>query len=193
MIRGAMEVLTMGDPAEASTDIGPVIDAEARGLLDAHLEKMRSVAKVWQRDIGALKERGTFFGPAIVELASLDQIEKEVFGPILHVIRYDPDDIEMVGKALSDKGYGLTLGVHSRLEGFADRVKAAVRAGNVYVNRSIIGAVVGVQPFGGQGLSGTGPKAGGPHYLQRFATEQTVTMNSAAVGGNASLLSLRAD
>jgi len=113
-----------------------------------------------------------------------------VFGPILHVVRYDPDDIETVGAALSAKGYGLTLGNHSRLEGFANAVKASVRAGNVYVNRSIIGAVVGVQPFGGMGLSGTGPKAGGPHYVARFATERAVTVNIAAQGGDPTLLNL---
>jgi RHH-type proline utilization regulon transcriptional repressor/proline dehydrogenase/delta 1-pyrroline-5-carboxylate dehydrogenase len=113
-----------------------------------------------------------------------------VFGPILHVVRYDPDDIEAVGAAMAAKGYGLTLGVHSRLESFVERVKAAVPAGNVYVNRSIIGAVVGVQPFGGMGLSGTGPKAGGPHYVTRFATERSVTVNIAAQGGDPALLNL---
>lgn len=190
MVKGAMDVLVIGDPADPSTDVGPIIDAEARGLLDAHLAKMKPLAKVWQRDIGALRDKGTFFGPAIVELESIDQIDREIFGPILHVIRYDPDDIEKVGGALSAKGYGLTLGVHSRLEGFAEKVKAAVRAGNVYVNRSIIGAVVGVQPFGGSGLSGTGPKAGGPHYLARFATERVVTVNIAAQGGDPTLLNL---
>ena len=190
MIKGAMEVLVLGDPADPATDVGPIIDAEARGLLDTHLTKMKGQAKFWQRDIGSLREKGTFFGPVILELESLSQIDKEVFGPILHVIRYDPDDIEKVGGELSAKGYGLTLGVHSRLEGFAEKVKAAVRAGNVYVNRSIIGAVVGVQPFGGSGLSGTGPKAGGPHYLARFATERTVTVNIAAQGGDPTLLNL---
>jgi RHH-type proline utilization regulon transcriptional repressor/proline dehydrogenase/delta 1-pyrroline-5-carboxylate dehydrogenase len=190
MIKGAMDVLVIGDPADAATDIGPIIDAEARGLLDAHLERMKPVAKVWQRDIGALREKGMFFGPAIVELTSIDQLDREVFGPILHVVRYDTDDIEAVGAALSAKGYGLTLGIHSRLEGFAEKVKATVRAGNVYVNRSIIGAVVGVQPFGGSGLSGTGPKAGGPHYVARFATERAVTVNIAAQGGDPTLLNL---
>ncbi|MEY2756821.1 MAG: hypothetical protein RIR33_599 [Pseudomonadota bacterium] len=190
MIKGAMEVMNIGDPADPSTDVGPIIDAEARGLLETHLEKMRSVGRVWQRGIGGLLDTGTFFGPAIVELATLDQIDKEVFGPILHVIRYDPDDIISVGAQLSAKGYGLTLGVHSRLEGFVEKVKASVRAGNVYVNRSIIGAVVGVQPFGGSGLSGTGPKAGGPHYVDRFATERTVTVNIAAQGGDPTLLNL---
>ena len=191
MIKGAMDVLIIGDPADPSTDVGPIIDAEARKLLDDHLAKMIAAGfAVHQRNIGVLRERGTFFGPAIVELPGLSHIDREIFGPILHVIRYDPDDIEQVGGALSAKGYGLTLGVHSRLEGFAEKVKAAVRAGNVYVNRSIIGAVVGVQPFGGSGLSGTGPKAGGPHYLARFATERVVTVNIAAQGGDPTLLNL---
>ncbi len=191
MLRGALDALAVGDPAKASTDIGPVIDAEARSGLAAHLDRMRREARVQhQVDVGALRDKGHFFGPAMVELSSLAQIDREVFGPILHVLRYDPDDIESVGADLSAKGYGLTLGVHSRLDSFAERVKRSVKAGNVYVNRSIIGAVVGVQPFGGLGLSGTGPKAGGPHYLPRFATERTVTVNIAAQGGDPSLLNL---
>jgi RHH-type proline utilization regulon transcriptional repressor/proline dehydrogenase/delta 1-pyrroline-5-carboxylate dehydrogenase len=125
-----------------------------------------------------------------VELASLDQLNEEVFGPILHVVRYDPADAASVGAQLAAKGFGLTLGIHSRLDSFMETIKAAVPAGNVYVNRSMIGAVVGVQPFGGLGLSGTGPKAGGPHYLPRFATERTVTVNIAAQGGDPALLNL---
>ena len=191
MLKGAMDALVVGDPGAASTDIGPIIDAESREMLDRHIAKMRTQAKVLhQVDVGALRDRGHFFGPAIVELSSLAQIDRELFGPILHVIRYDPGNIAAVGEELSAKGYGLTLGVHSRLEGFADAVKRHVRAGNVYVNRSIIGAVVGVQPFGGAGLSGTGPKAGGPHYVARFATERTVTVNIAAQGGDPQLLNL---
>jgi RHH-type proline utilization regulon transcriptional repressor/proline dehydrogenase/delta 1-pyrroline-5-carboxylate dehydrogenase len=191
MLEGAMATLTIGDPALASTDVGPVIDEDALRMLNEHVSKMKTAADVrYQCPITGLVEQGTFFGPAIIELESLDQLDREVFGPILHVLRYDPDDIETVGAALSAKGYGLTLGVHSRLEGFAERVKAAVRAGNVYVNRSIIGAVVGVQPFGGMGLSGTGPKAGGPHYLPRFAVERSVTVNIAAQGGDPALLNL---
>jgi len=186
---GALDELTIGDPADPRTDVGPVIDDEARDMLRNHMQRMRSEAKVLaQRDVGAMK--GSFFGPAIVELPSLDLIEREVFGPILHVVRYDPADIAHVGAALAAKGYGLTLGVHSRLESFAAAVQAAVPAGNVYVNRSMIGAVVGVQPFGGVGLSGTGPKAGGPHYLPRFASERTVTVNIAAQGGDPALLNL---
>jgi RHH-type proline utilization regulon transcriptional repressor/proline dehydrogenase/delta 1-pyrroline-5-carboxylate dehydrogenase len=141
-----------------------------------------------QIDVSALG--GNFFGPAVIELKGLDQIDKEVFGPILHVVRYDPHKIEEIGAQLAAKGYGLTLGVHSRLDSFAEQVIAAVPAGNVYVNRTIVGAVVGVQPFGGSGLSGTGPKAGGPNYLPRFAEERAVSNNIAARGGDPHLLNL---
>lgn len=160
-------------------------------MLQAHLDAMRKEAKiVHQVDAGAMAKEGYGFGPALVELSSLDQITEEKFGPILHVLRYDPDSVAGVGAALHAKGYGLTLGIHSRLESFHKAVQAAVPAGNCYVNRSMIGAVVGVQPFGGEGLSGTGPKAGGPHYLHRFATERAVAVNITAQGGDAELLSL---
>ena len=186
-----MNELKLGDPAEADTDVGPVIDAESREILEKHLEVMSKEAKVLHRvDAGKIGERGFGFGPALVELTSLDQITEEKFGPILHVIRYDPDDIDKVGAKLKAKGYGLTLGIHSRLESFHNEVKAACPVGNTYVNRSMTGAVVGVQPFGGEGLSGTGPKAGGPHYLHRFANERVVTVNITAQGGDAELLSL---
>ncbi|MDX2236464.1 MAG: L-glutamate gamma-semialdehyde dehydrogenase [Hyphomonadaceae bacterium] len=186
---GAMEALIIGDPADPRTDVGPVIDADALAALEAHMQRMRAEARVVaQRDVSGLE--GHFFGPAIVELPSLDLMTREVFGPVLHVVRYNPAELAAAGAALAAKGYGLTLGVHSRLDSFAQAVIAAVPAGNVYVNRSMIGAVVGVQPFGGVGLSGTGPKAGGPHYLPRFAAEQTVTVNIAAQGGDPSLLNL---
>ena len=188
---GAMDELKLGNPAEADTDVGPVIDSDARSLLEAHLDKMRKEAKVLhQVDAGKIGEEGFGFGPALIELSSLDQIQEENFGPILHLLRYDPDDVKKVGAALKAKGYGLTLGIHSRLESFHEEVKAACPVGNTYVNRSMTGAVVGVQPFGGEGLSGTGPKAGGPHYLHRFATERVVTVNITAQGGDAELLSL---
>ncbi|MBI1251684.1 MAG: L-glutamate gamma-semialdehyde dehydrogenase [Alphaproteobacteria bacterium] len=188
-LSGAMDALIIGDPSDPRTDIGPVIGAEAKAMLDAHMQRMAREAKIIaQRDVSHLG--GPFFGPAIVDLPSLDLIDKEVFGPILHVVRYDPSEIAKVGAALAAKGYGLTLGVHSRLERFAEAVIAAVPAGNVYVNRSMIGAVVGVQPFGGLGLSGTGPKAGGPHYLPRFASERAVSVNIAAQGGDPALLNL---
>ncbi len=186
---GAINELRIGDPADPRVDVGPVIDADARAMLDQHIAAMKTQAKVLaHRSVDGLD--GTFFGPAIVELPSLDLLDREVFGPILHVIRYNSADIAQVGAALAQKGYGLTLGVHSRLESFAAAVQAAVPAGNVYVNRSMIGAVVGVQPFGGVGLSGTGPKAGGPHYLPRFASERTVTVNITAQGGDPTLLNL---
>ncbi|MGD9814307.1 MAG: bifunctional proline dehydrogenase/L-glutamate gamma-semialdehyde dehydrogenase PutA [Hyphomonadaceae bacterium] len=188
-LSGAMDCLVVGDPADPFTDIGPIIDAEAKANLDRHIARMSKEARVIKQiDVSNLG--GNFFGPALIELNSLDQIDREVFGPILHVVRYDPADIATVGAALSAKGYGLTLGVHSRLDSFADAVKAAVRAGNVYVNRTIVGAVVGVQPFGGSGLSGTGPKAGGPNYLPRFAEERAVSVNIAAQGGDPHLLNL---
>lgn len=188
-LKGALDALVIGDPADPATDVGPVIDAEAKAQLEAWMARMRQEAKVLaQRDVAGLD--GWFFGPAIVELPSLDLLEREVFGPVLHVVRYDPARIAETGAALAAKGYGLTLGVHSRLESFAAEVQRAAPAGNVYVNRSIIGAVVGVQPFGGLGLSGTGPKAGGPHYVARFATERTITVNIAAQGGDPELMSL---
>jgi RHH-type transcriptional regulator, proline utilization regulon repressor / proline dehydrogenase / delta 1-pyrroline-5-carboxylate dehydrogenase len=188
-LAGAMQALVLGDPADPRTDIGPVIDADAKAMLEAHLSAIGKVAKV-HAQCAAPDLSGHFFGPALIELSDLGQLNKEVFGPILHVLRYDPAEIEMVGAALAAKGYGLTLGVHSRLESFAQAVRTAVPAGNTYVNRSMIGAVVGVQPFGGRGLSGTGPKAGGPHYLMRFADERTITINVAAQGGDPALLNL---
>ncbi len=186
---GAMDTLVIGDPADPFTDIGPIIDAEAKANLDKHIARMKSEAKLLKQ-IDVSKLGGNFFGPAVIELKSLDQIDKEVFGPVLHVVRYDPSDIVNVGAQLAAKGYGLTLGVHSRLESFAEAVKKAVPAGNVYVNRTIVGAVVGVQPFGGAGLSGTGPKAGGPNYLPRFAEERAISVNIAAQGGDPHLLNL---
>ncbi|MEE9381151.1 MAG: bifunctional proline dehydrogenase/L-glutamate gamma-semialdehyde dehydrogenase PutA, partial [Hyphomonadaceae bacterium] len=190
-LSGAMDELSVGDPGDPSTDLGPVIDASARDILEAHLERMAGEATlIKQVSAGEIGKTGYGFGPALVELKSLDQITEEKFGPILHVIRYDPDNIAGVGAGLAAKGYGLTMGIHSRLEGFWADVQKAMPAGNTYVNRSMIGAVVGVQPFGGEGLSGTGPKAGGPHYLARFATERVVSVNITAQGGDPELLSL---
>jgi RHH-type proline utilization regulon transcriptional repressor/proline dehydrogenase/delta 1-pyrroline-5-carboxylate dehydrogenase len=187
-IAGAMDALVLGDPADPKTDIGPVIDADAQAALRQHQSRLRREAKV----LHSLQapDGGTFFAPVLAEIAHAGVLEKEVFGPILHIVRYDPDDLAGAAKPLVDRGYGLTLGVHSRLERFAEGVMATVPAGNVYVNRSIIGAVVGVQPFGGEGLSGTGPKAGGPHALTRFASERAVSVNIAALGGDPALLNL---
>jgi RHH-type proline utilization regulon transcriptional repressor/proline dehydrogenase/delta 1-pyrroline-5-carboxylate dehydrogenase len=190
-LTGAMDALVIGDPGEASTDVGPVIDEAARTELEEHVERLGKEAKlIKQLDPGALKGRGSYFGPALAEIPTPDFLEREVFGPILHVYRYDPAKLDDVARALAARGYGLTLGVHSRIEAFAEEVRQLVPAGNCYVNRSIIGAVVGVQPFGGEGLSGTGPKAGGPHSLLRFAVERAVSVNIAAQGGDPALLNL---
>jgi len=140
-----------------------------------------------------LAAKGTFVPPTVIEIDSLVQLPGEVFGPVLHVIRYAADDLDKVIAAINGTGFGLTFGVHTRIENTVRRLTNQVRAGNCYVNRNMIGAVVGVQPFGGQGLSGTGPKAGGPHYLYRLMSEQVLTVNTTAFGGNASLLSLDDD
>ena len=188
-LKGAMDVLRVGDPRDFTTDIGPVIDDEAKVRLDNHLAYLKAAATI-HKQVLPLGADPLLFGPVMAEV-TLDQLpDREIFGPILHVVRYGADSLEDCCKALAAKGYGLTLGIHSRLQGFADRVRRLVPAGNVYVNRSIIGAVVGVQPFGGEGLSGTGPKAGGPHALSRFAVERAVSTNIAAQGGDPALLNL---
>ncbi len=187
-LSGAMDTLALGDPADPRTDIGPVIDDEAHQALQNHLSRLQAEAKVFHQV--AAPERGIFFGPVLAEIPSAGFLEREVFGPILHVVRYDPEELAVAARPLVERGYGLTLGVHSRLERFAEAVMATVPAGNVYINRSIIGAVVGVQPFGGEGLSGTGPKAGGPNALTRFAAERAVSVNIAALGGDPALLNL---
>jgi RHH-type proline utilization regulon transcriptional repressor/proline dehydrogenase/delta 1-pyrroline-5-carboxylate dehydrogenase len=190
-LSGALDALVIGDPADPATDIGPVIDDEARANLEAHLVRLEREAKIVHRlDPGAWAGKGTFFGPVIAEVPRPDFLEREVFGPILHIYRYDPGDLAEVAGKLAARRYGLTLGVHSRIERFANEVRRMVPAGNVYVNRSIIGAVVGVQPFGGEGLSGTGPKAGGPHSLLRYATERALSVNITAQGGDPALLNL---
>jgi RHH-type proline utilization regulon transcriptional repressor/proline dehydrogenase/delta 1-pyrroline-5-carboxylate dehydrogenase len=240
--------LKIGDPREVSTHTGPVIDAEAKAKLEAHIARMRrEAARVhyagevrlaapahavaesaaprlprvsafpfssWARgqeeedagsrlpDAGADAltpspqgggehvSGGYYVAPHIFELDRPEALAEEVFGPILHVVRYRAGDLDRVLEAIENAGYGLTLGIHSRIDATVERIAARLAIGNVYVNRNMIGAVVGVQPFGGHGLSGTGPKAGGPHYLLRFATEQTVTVNTAAAGGNASLIAM---
>jgi RHH-type proline utilization regulon transcriptional repressor/proline dehydrogenase/delta 1-pyrroline-5-carboxylate dehydrogenase len=186
MIAGAARELKLGDPSDPATHIGPVIDAEAKQRLDAHIARMKKDARV--HFAGSAPE-GNYVAPHIFELTDASQLTEEVFGPVLHVVRYRADRLAAVLRSIERSGYGLTLGIHSRVDDTVEDVIDAVQVGNIYVNRNMIGAVVGVQPFGGHGLSGTGPKAGGPHYLARFATEQTVTINTAAAGGNAALLS----
>ena len=187
LLAGALAELKVGDPAEPDTDIGPIIDAPSRQALLSHVEKLRRSARL----IGeaSAPSAGNYIAPVAFELFLKDLPKVEVFGPILHVCTYRQADLHKVLEWLRDLGYGLTLGIHSRIQSFVDEVVRAARVGNIYVNRSMIGAVVGVQPFGGEGLSGTGPKAGGPHYMLRFATERTVTVNTAAVGGVTELLS----
>ena len=164
---------------------GRVIDADAKQRLDAHIARMKRESRVHYAGIGPL---GQYVAPHIFELSDADQLTQEVFGPVLHVVRYGADGLDRVLQSIERSGYGLTLGIHSRIDDTVEAVADRLSTGNVYVNRSMIGAVVGVQPFGGHGLSGTGPKAGGPHYLARFATEQTITINTSAAGGNAALM-----
>ena len=189
MLAGAMQELRVGDPVDFTTDIGPVIDTEALGRLRTHRERMDREARRLAA-VPSANASGHFFPPVAYEVDSLDQVGGEVFGPVLHVLRYDDEELDQLVDDINALGYGLTLGVHSRIESTWKRVSELARVGNCYINRTMIGAVVGVQPFGGEGLSGTGPKAGGPDYLRRLTTERTVTINTAAVGGNAHLLTL---
>jgi RHH-type proline utilization regulon transcriptional repressor/proline dehydrogenase/delta 1-pyrroline-5-carboxylate dehydrogenase len=189
MLTGAMQELSIGNPGLTSTDIGPVIDHAALGPLTAHLEMMKRQARLfYQLPLGDALQHGSFIAPTLIEIDSLSQLTQEVFGPILHLVRYRAADLDQVIAAVNATGYGLTLGIHSRIAATAEKIRQGAKVGNVYINRNMIGAVVGVQPFGGMRLSGTGPKAGGPDYLRRFVVEQTVTTNTAAVGGNAALL-----
>jgi len=191
LLAGCMNELVVGDPAFLQTDVGPVIDAEARDILEEHARKIVQGAR-WhhRRELGPATANGTFVAPLAVQIDSLDVLEREVFGPILHLLTYRARDLEGLVDAINGTGYGLTFGIHSRIDSTVRRVASRINAGNVYVNRNMVGAVVGTQPFGGCGLSGTGPKAGGPHYLHRFAHERTLTINTSAVGGNASLLAM---
>jgi RHH-type proline utilization regulon transcriptional repressor/proline dehydrogenase/delta 1-pyrroline-5-carboxylate dehydrogenase len=191
LLKGYMDQLVIGDPAYLRTDVGPVIDREALEILEAHAARIAGIGRVIHRcELGPETANGTFFAPMAVEIDSLSQLEREVFGPIMHVVRYRARDLEKVIDEINGTGYGLTLGVHTRIDSRSREIARRAAVGNVYVNRNIVGAVVGVQPFGGRGLSGTGPKAGGPDYLHRYGTERTVTVNTSAVGGNASLLTL---
>jgi RHH-type transcriptional regulator, proline utilization regulon repressor / proline dehydrogenase / delta 1-pyrroline-5-carboxylate dehydrogenase len=186
MLRGALAELTVGDPAELATDVGPLIDEEAFQHIQRQVQRLRTEAKL----LGEAPVRSGFprlLAPVAFEIGRIAELKSEIFGPVLHVVRWGGDVMEVV-RQINALGYGLTLGIQTRIDSRAQRMADAARIGNVYVNRNMIGAVVGVQPFGGEGLSGTGPKAGGPHYLYRFCAEQTVTVNTAAAGGNAELL-----
>jgi RHH-type proline utilization regulon transcriptional repressor/proline dehydrogenase/delta 1-pyrroline-5-carboxylate dehydrogenase len=186
MISGAARELAIGDVRDAATHIGPVIDSEAKQRLEAHIARMKKMARV---HLAGTAPDGNYVAPHIFELSDAGQLTEEIFGPVLHLVRYPAEHLGRVLQSIERSGYGLTLGIHSRIDDTVEAVIDRLAVGNVYVNRNMIGAVVGVQPFGGHGLSGTGPKAGGLHYLPRFATEQTVTINTAAAGGNVALMS----
>jgi RHH-type proline utilization regulon transcriptional repressor/proline dehydrogenase/delta 1-pyrroline-5-carboxylate dehydrogenase len=192
MLKGAMDELNIGHPARFSTDLGPVIDEKALTVLRNHDQRMASEGTL----IKALAEpdlKGHFFAPRAYEISGIDVLQQEVFGPFLHVVRFRARDLDQVIDAINSTGYGLTTGIHSRIDDTINHVVSRIQAGNCYINRNMIGAVVGVQPFGGMGLSGTGLKAGGPGYLRQFLTEKTITNNISAVGGNADLLELSDD
>jgi len=195
MLKGAMAELTIGDPLDLGTDIGPVIDHHAAMSLEKHLARMKNDGKLlYECPLPShlpILPRGAFFAPRLIEIDHISVLKEEVFGPVLHVIRYQAKDLDRILSEINQTGYGLTLGIHSRIDSLVAYIGERVRVGNIYVNRNMIGAVVGVQPFGGEGLSGTGPKAGGPHLLPRLAVERTLSVNLSASGGNVTLMSLQ--
>ena len=193
LLKGAMAELRVGPAHLRANDLGPVIDVEAKAGLDTHISKLKSQGKLLAEASLPAGLNGHYVAPVAFEIGSISELDKEQFGPVLHLVRFAANELEQVVAAINGTGYGLTLGVHSRNEETAERIEQLARVGNLYVNRNQIGAVVGVQPFGGCGLSGTGPKAGGPSYLLRFANERTTSVNTTAVGGNASLLSLQSN
>jgi RHH-type proline utilization regulon transcriptional repressor/proline dehydrogenase/delta 1-pyrroline-5-carboxylate dehydrogenase len=194
LLVGYMDELSIGDPAMLATDVGPAIDEASRALLATHVDKMSSDATIVHRcTLPEATRSGTYFAPTLIEINSMDQLQHEVFGPVLHVLRFKSKNLAATIDAINATGFGLTMGLHSRIDSRAREVAEMSGAGNIYINRNMVGAVVGVQPFGGRGLSGTGPKAGGPHYLPRFGSEYSVSNNVSAVGGNAALLSLDSD
>jgi RHH-type proline utilization regulon transcriptional repressor/proline dehydrogenase/delta 1-pyrroline-5-carboxylate dehydrogenase len=188
LLAGAMAELALGDPADGATDIGPMISDEARNSVAAHLDwlapRARLIAKAPVPDGLA----GPYLAPHAFEIPDASLLTREIFGPVLHVVRFSGDALDEVIERINASGYGLTLGVQSRIDETVARIVRRARVGNIYVNRNMVGAVVGCQPFGGEGLSGTGPKAGGPHYLARFGVERTLSIDTTAIGGNASLL-----
>jgi RHH-type proline utilization regulon transcriptional repressor/proline dehydrogenase/delta 1-pyrroline-5-carboxylate dehydrogenase len=191
MLQGAAKELVVGDTADLATDVGPVIDADAYSNIQRHIQRLKSEAKVLlaleEPAQAAIKTIANLIDPHAFEVARIADVQAEIFGPVLQVVRWRGDPVDVIAQ-INALGYGLTCGVQTRIDSRAQALAAASHAGNVYINRNMIGAVVGVQPFGGEGLSGTGPKAGGPHYLYRFCAEQTTTVNTTAAGGNAALL-----
>jgi RHH-type proline utilization regulon transcriptional repressor/proline dehydrogenase/delta 1-pyrroline-5-carboxylate dehydrogenase len=195
LLTDAMAELVIGDPSKLCTDIPPVIDVKAKQKLDDYKAQLTSKGKLaFEMDIDPnVAGMGNYVSPAVFEIENLLELGEEQFGPILHVMSFESGGLVDLISEVNGLGYGLTLGVHSRINETIDYITTNANVGNLYVNRNMVGAVVGVQPFGGEGLSGTGPKAGGPNYLQRFCTEKTISVNTAAVGGNASLLTLNDD
>ncbi len=189
MIKGAMDELIVGDPMNLATDIGPVIDAVAKNNLQLHLAAMQQQGYL-SHQTQSPQLNGHFICPSLCEIPDISALNREVFGPILHIVRYSAKQLDQVIEQINQTGYGLTFGIHSRIQSTVDYVCKRIQAGNLYVNRNTVGAIVGVQPFGGQGLSGTGPKAGGPHYLQRLTVERCTSIDTTAAGGNASLMSI---
>ena len=181
---GAMKTQNMGDPEKLSTDIGPVIDAEALTNINEHVKKF---TKLFQNE--NIPTNGYFVPPTLIEIEKLSDLKNEIFGPVVHITKYKASELEKLIEEINDLGFGLTLGIHSRIDKTVNLIVSKAEVGNIYINRNMIGAVVGVQPFGGYEKSGTGPKAGGPEYLKRLCHEQSISNNTAAVGGNASLLS----
>jgi RHH-type proline utilization regulon transcriptional repressor/proline dehydrogenase/delta 1-pyrroline-5-carboxylate dehydrogenase len=192
MLQGAMAELVLGDPAALDTDVGPLIDDEAHAAIAAEVQRLKREARLLAETPAGGSRQARLLPPVAFEIEHIAALKTEIFGPVLHLVRWGPGQaaktVDAVVDAINALGYGLTLGVQTRIDTRALRIAERAHVGNVYVNRNMIGAVVGVQPFGGEGLSGTGPKAGGPHYLYRFCSEQTLTINTAAAGGNAELL-----
>jgi RHH-type proline utilization regulon transcriptional repressor/proline dehydrogenase/delta 1-pyrroline-5-carboxylate dehydrogenase len=186
MIQGAAKELVAGQPAELATDLGPVIDAEAFDGIGRHLQRLHAEAKPLLPAAEPATTLPNLIPPQMFEVGAIADVKAEIFGPVLQVVRWGGDPTDVI-RQINALGYGLTLGIQTRIDSRAQALATAARVGNVYVNRNMIGAVVGVQPFGGEGLSGTGPKAGGPNYLQRFCAEQTLTINTTAAGGNVAL------
>jgi RHH-type proline utilization regulon transcriptional repressor/proline dehydrogenase/delta 1-pyrroline-5-carboxylate dehydrogenase len=197
MLRGAMTALVVGDPANLHTDVGPVIDQTALSLLQNHYQRMQSEAihiatsTLASESADKPGNNGTYFAPTAFEIKSIKQLEREVFGPFLHIVRFNASELDQIIDDINGTGFGLTLGIHSRIDLTVQHIYDRARVGNVYVNRNQIGAIVGVQPFGGMGLSGTGPKAGGPDYVPRFTCERALSINTTAQGGNTDLVTLQ--
>ena len=186
---GAMDQLSIGDPALLATDVGPVIDDEARARLLTHIDEWTNASRLIHRvDAPPSAQGGCFVSPHLLDLHSIGELDDEHFGPVLHVIAWPADALEDTLAAIRATGFGLTLGIHTRMDDRVRHIVEQMPVGNVYVNRNTVGAMVGTQPFGGEGLSGTGPKAGGPRYLDRFATERTLSVNLMATGGDVELL-----